>query len=81
METVAFWALFFGVLPILYWGFRLFFDNLIEKFLPHHIVTLEVQKEDGSWTSTQLDMSNDREFYRVSLAILNKERQIDGDKK
>lgn len=76
METVAIWLLFFGSLPVLYWGFRIVFDSIIGFFMPEHIIEIEVEQEDGSWKSTIVDVSDDDDFYEAAMAALRSQRGI-----
>ncbi|HCG6403102.1 TPA: hypothetical protein NJ169_002385 [Vibrio parahaemolyticus] len=78
MSTMAFWLLFFGMLPLLYWGFRLVFDSIANLFIPPHKITIEVERPDGSYDSCLLDVSNDDEFYDFAMAVIRSRKDNNG---
>ncbi|WP_332399275.1 hypothetical protein [Vibrio metschnikovii] len=78
MNTVAIWLLFFGALPLLYWGFRLAFDSVVNRFIPAHKITIEVEQPDGSYKSCLLDVSHDDKFYDFAMAVIRKRKEDNG---
>lgn len=78
MSTIVFWLLFFGILPLLYWGFRLIFDSIANAFIPKQKITIEVERQDGSYNSCLLDVSNDDEFYDFAMAVIRSRKGDNG---
>lgn len=78
MSTVAFWLLFVGTLPLLYWGFRLVFDSIASRFIPAHEITIEVEQPDGGKKSCSLDVSNDDQFYDFAMAVIRSRKGENG---
>lgn len=76
ITAIAIWIAFFSLLPIAYWGFRVLFDWLLDRFMPLHLVEIEFINEDGERSSLEVDVSNDHEFYKLAMKALNSGRPV-----
>ncbi|MGK4474760.1 hypothetical protein [Aeromonas molluscorum] len=79
-STAMFWSVFLLLLPLAYGLFRLFFDWFLDKLLPPHKVIVEVFRADGSSVSTSVDVTNDKEFYRLAMSAIREGVALNGKK-
>ena len=71
-STAMFWSVFLLLLPLAYGLFRL--------LLPPHKVIVEVFRADGSSVSTSVDVTNDKEFYRLAMSAIREGVALNGKK-
>lgn len=79
-STAIFWSFFLLFLPIAYGLFRVLFDWLLDRLLPPHKVIVEVFRADGSSVSTSVDVTNDKEFYRLAMSAIREGAALNGKK-
>ncbi|HDO1314045.1 hypothetical protein ACE1B4_01440 [Aeromonas veronii] len=79
-STALFWSVFLLLLPLAYGLFRILFDWLLDKLLPPHKIIVEVFSADGSSVSTSVDVTNDKEFYRLAMSAIREGSALNGKK-
>ncbi|HFQ5108330.1 TPA: hypothetical protein ACGUT0_001887 [Vibrio vulnificus] len=70
--AIAYWLIFFGLLPVTYWSFRMLFENLLLKLLPPHQIVIEQKDSDGSIIRTDKITVTEQTFYNAALAVIGK---------
>lgn len=68
--SIAYWIIFFSLLPISYWCFRILIDNLLFKLLPPHKITVEITDSEGNIVNSQALIIDDKEFYDQAIKLL-----------
>lgn len=76
MATVAFWLAFISSLPVMYWVWRLFIEQLRFKLSSKHIIDVEYIDAQGTSHSERVEVSSDKEFYAVAMAAIRSGRTV-----
>ncbi|EFH2757150.1 hypothetical protein [Escherichia coli] len=70
MTAFAFWLVFFSILPVCYWVYKILFDRIRFMLTPKHMLTLEYIDENGIAKRDTVDVSSDDEFYRIGMSAI-----------
>ena len=70
--AIAYWLIFFGLLPVTYWSFRMLFENLLLKLLPPHQLVIEQKDNDGNIIRSDKITVTEQTFYDAAYTILGK---------
>jgi hypothetical protein len=76
--AIAYWLIFFGLLPVTYWGFRMLFENLLLKFLPPHQFVIDQKDSDGNIVRSDKITITEQKFYDEAFVILRTKSKKNG---
>ncbi|MEF1310698.1 hypothetical protein QTO01_11375 [Vibrio mytili] len=68
--AIAYWLIFFGLLPVTYWGFRMLFENLLLKLTPPHQVVIEQKDNDGNIIRSEKIVVTEQNFYDAAHTVI-----------